>query len=153
MSQNLILFRPAAPERPDAAIYTGPDDVVGDPNLSAADKRAILASWVSDARAVENAPTLRRLDSGAVVEVAAVLEALRRLDLSVCARERVPRGPSPSREGGVVVRLPQRGRRSRGFDDDDDDDPPPTPARRRIPPRPIFVDAYGGPRRVAGGVI
>jgi hypothetical protein len=134
MSQNLILFRAAAPERSDAAIYTGPEDVVGDPNLTTADKKAILASSVSDARAVEDEPTLRRLDSGAVVEVEAVLEALRGLDPS----------------GGVVVRLPTRVARRKDLDDDD---PPPTPARAGIPPCPIHVDAYGGLRRLASGAI
>jgi len=132
MSENLIPFQPSTPEMPDAAIYTGPDDVVDDPNLTIADKRAILASWVSDARAVENAPTLRRIDSGAVVEVDAILEALRALDQS----------------GGVVVRLLTRVARRRELDDED---PPPTPARSGIPPRPIHVHAYGGARRLAGG--
>jgi hypothetical protein len=132
MSENLILFQPSARACADAPVYTGPDDVVGDPNLKTADKRAILASWVSDARAVEDAPTLRRLDSGAVVEVDAILEALRGLD----------------RSGGVVVRLPTRVARRRDLDDDD---PPPTPARPGLPPRPIHVDAYGAPRRLAGG--
>jgi hypothetical protein len=134
MNENLIPFHPSVPAAPDAAIYTGPDDVVGDPNLTTADKRAILASWVSDARAVEDTPTLRRLDSGAVVEVGAILEALRGLD----------------RSGGVVVRLPARaGRRS----EPSDDDPSPTPARSGIPPHPIHVDAYGAPRRYVGGAI
>ena len=137
MSQNITCFKPGSPAPApslDATIYTGPDDVVDDPNLTLADKRAILASWVSDARAVESAPTLRRLDSGAVVEVGAILEALRRLDHS----------------GGVVVRLPTRRARRKPCDDDD---PPPTPARSELPPRPIFVDAYGAPRRLACGVV
>jgi hypothetical protein len=122
MSQTIIHLRPGlstpAPP-PDASIYTGPDDVVGDPNLTADDKRAVLASWVSDAKAIEDAPTLRRLDSGAVVEVGAILEALRRLD----------------QLGAVVLPLPTRGGRP-----PDDDDPPPTPARSGLPPRPIRVD-------------
>ena len=130
MNDNLIPFQPSTPARPDAAIYTGPDDVVGDPNLTTADKRAILASWVSDARAVDDAPTLRRLDSGAVAEVDAVLEALRTLECS----------------GGVVVRLPKPAARRR---DPGDDDPSPSPAKAGIPAPPIRVDAYGGPRRFA----
>ena len=133
MSENLIPIQLSAPARLDAAIYTGPDDVVGDPNLTTADKRAILASWVSDARAVENAPTLRRLASGAVVEVAAVLEALHALD----------------RSGGAIVRFPTRTARRK---DPNDDDPSPTPARAGIPPRPIHVDAYGALRRYVSGV-
>ena len=48
-----------------AAIYTHPSDVTSNPKLTTAEKRAVLASWISDARAVENAPSLRRLDSGA----------------------------------------------------------------------------------------
>ena len=63
-----------------AAIHTHPDDIVNDPDLSDADKRGILASWISDARAVENAPSLRRLDSGAVIEVDAIQQALVLLD-------------------------------------------------------------------------
>jgi hypothetical protein len=55
-----------------AAIHTHPDDIVNDPDLSEVEKRGILASWISDARAVESAPSLRRLDSGAVVEVDAI---------------------------------------------------------------------------------
>ena len=46
------------------------------------EKKAVLASWISDARAVESAPSLRRLDSGAVVEVDAILRALVLLDES-----------------------------------------------------------------------
>ena len=133
MNENPIPFRQSTPVRPDAAIYTGPDDVLADPNLTTAGKRAILASWVSDAHAVENAPKLRRLDSGAAVEVAAVLEALRGLD----------------RSGGVIVRLPTRATRRK----DSDDDPSPRPARAKIPARPIRVDANGGFRRLAGGAV
>jgi hypothetical protein len=131
MNENLMRFEAPAPSCPDASIYTGPDDVVGDPRLTLAEKRAILASWVSDARAVEDAPTLRRLDSGARIEVGKILASLRALD----------------RSGGVVVRMPTRaGRRP------DDDDPPPTPARSGMPPRPVFVDAYAALRRFAAGV-
>ena len=68
-----------APTRPAATIYAHPEDVSNDPKLpTAARKRAIFASWISDARAVENAPALLRLrlDSGAVVEVDAILLVL-----------------------------------------------------------------------------
>jgi hypothetical protein len=50
-----------------ASIYTHPSDVTNDATLTIAEKKAILASWISDARAVEDAHSLRRLDSGAVV--------------------------------------------------------------------------------------
>ena len=75
MTQSSSLFQSsrssAAPY--GAAIYTHPSDVTSNPKLTTAEKRAILASWISDARAVENAPSFRRLDSGAVVEVDAIL--------------------------------------------------------------------------------
>jgi hypothetical protein len=63
-----------------AAIYTHPRDVTSDPKLTTAKKRAVLASWISDARTVENAPSLRRLENGAVVDVDAILQALVSLD-------------------------------------------------------------------------
>ena len=135
MSKNLIPFQPYTPARPDAAIYAVPDDVVGDPNLTVADKRAILASWVSDARAVEGAPTLRRLDSGAIVEVAAVLRALASLDRAEDAKliafTRRPRSV-------VKTWLSRIGRHG-----NDDDDPPPAPAGFGVPFRPTFVAAHG----------
>ena len=84
MNQSFKLFQSKQPRSPapayGAAIYTHPSDVTNDPNLTTAEKRAILASWISDARAIENAPSLRRLDSGAVVDVDAILQALSSLD-------------------------------------------------------------------------
>src|ERR1700733_122582 len=82
MNQSFSLFQStrssAAPYA--ATIYTHPSDVTSDPKLTTAEKKAVLASWISDARAVENAPSLRRLDSGAVVEVDSILQALVLLD-------------------------------------------------------------------------
>ena len=84
MNQSFNPFQSSQPRCPrtgcEAAIYTHPDDVTSDPKLTTAEKRAVLASWISDARAVENAPSLRRLDSGAVVDVDAILQALGSLD-------------------------------------------------------------------------
>src|ERR1700722_266 len=82
MSQSFNPFRTThleslrLPRSRGAAIYTHPDDVASDPDLTLAEKRAVLASWILDARAVEDSPSLRRLDSGAVVEVDAILRAL-----------------------------------------------------------------------------
>ena len=135
MNENTVSFQPFTPARPDAAIYTGPDDVVADPDLTTAEKRAILASWVSDVRAVEDAPTLRRLDSGAVVEVAAVLRALASLDRAEDAKLiAFTRG----RRGIVKTWLSRI-----GSPRDDDDDPPPAPAGFGVPFRPTFVAAHG----------
>jgi len=42
-----------------AQAFGHPSDVVNDPDLTLNEKRAILASWASDACAVEAAPGLR----------------------------------------------------------------------------------------------
>ena len=56
-------------------------DVVDNPDLTLNEKRAILASWASDACAVEAAPALRRVPgSKQLVKVDEILEALRALD-------------------------------------------------------------------------
>ncbi len=61
--------------------FSHPFDVLKDPWLEPTEKRAILASWASDACAVEDAPTLRRLvGADEPVALGDVLEALRRLD-------------------------------------------------------------------------
>jgi len=61
--------------------FDAPVDVLKDPVLDVAEKRAILSSWASDACAVENQPGLRWLiGSPGPVPLADVLEALGRLD-------------------------------------------------------------------------
>ena len=42
-----------------AQAFSHPSEVVNDPDLTLNEKRAILASWASDACAVEAAPSLR----------------------------------------------------------------------------------------------
>lgn len=63
-----------------AAAFNHPDDVLSHPGLTAAEKRVILASWASDAHAVENSPWLRQLECGARIPLSEVLSALRTLD-------------------------------------------------------------------------
>jgi hypothetical protein len=64
-----------------ARVFTRPSEVVAHPELSSGEKRAILASWASDACAVEAAPSLRRLPGAATpVDIDEVLAALRALD-------------------------------------------------------------------------
>jgi hypothetical protein len=43
-------------------VFSHPRDVVTDPKLSLAEKRAILASWASDASAIASCPALRAPD-------------------------------------------------------------------------------------------
>ena len=61
--------------------FTIPDDVLKDPDLSVAEKRAILRSWASDASAVQDDPTLRwLLGSPEPVPFVEVRDALLRLE-------------------------------------------------------------------------
>jgi hypothetical protein len=58
-----------------------PRDVLKDPLLDLAEKRAVLSSWASDASAVQDEPTLRwLLGTAEPVPLAEVREALQRLD-------------------------------------------------------------------------
>src|ERR1700677_1936451 len=103
-----------------AAIYTHPCDVTNDAKLSTEEKRAILASWISDARAVENAPSLRQLDSGAVVELDAIQRALVLLDDLAAGRGEPKRVPPSGRRRGVISRLLRRVGPASGANDNDD---------------------------------
>jgi hypothetical protein len=63
-----------------ARAFAHPMDVVRDADLTTNEKRAILASWASDACAVEAAPDLRVTTSGRVVRWDDIMDALRILD-------------------------------------------------------------------------
>ena len=79
-------LRPAAGDPFEASVAPGdvfrrPRDVLTYPGLSLAEKHAVLASWASDARAVESCPTLRclpgcRAEPVPLHEVFAALQAL-----------------------------------------------------------------------------
>lgn len=63
-----------------AQAFDHPTEVVNDPDLSLNEKRAILASWASDACAIEAAPELRTSARGTPVRFDDIMEALRMLD-------------------------------------------------------------------------
>lgn len=64
-----------------ARAFAHPRDVIEDPDLTVNEKRAVLASWASDACAVEAAPALRLAPgTDQTVSVDDILEALRELD-------------------------------------------------------------------------
>lgn len=63
-----------------AGAFSHPTDVVRDPDLTLNEKRAILASWASDACAVESAPALRSSPTGKRVTFDEVMDALCALD-------------------------------------------------------------------------
>jgi hypothetical protein len=55
-------------------------EVVKDPDMTVQEKRAILASWASDACAVEASPDLRQPPSAPVVRFDEIMNALKQLD-------------------------------------------------------------------------
>jgi hypothetical protein len=71
-----------------AQAFEHPSDVVNDPDLTLNEKRAILASWASDACAVEAAPDLRLNTFGRVIRWDDIMDALRALEREDCAKPR-----------------------------------------------------------------
>jgi hypothetical protein len=75
-------------------VFEHPQDVVSHPSLSLSEKRAILASWASDASAIASCPSLRAPEGlKAPVTIDEILEALCALD----ERPRNPPGGKPRR--------------------------------------------------------
>ena len=66
-----------------ANAFEHPSEVVGDPDLTINEKRAILASWASDACAMEAAPELRKGPRDSPVRFDDIMDALRTLDRQV----------------------------------------------------------------------
>jgi hypothetical protein len=109
--------------------------------MSVDEKRAILASWASDAHAVPHVPALRQLPDGSIVKLDDILQALRNLDelsdMPQPDRQRVVCGGAPKRRSLPLRLWPRYSPWRRGSDD-----PPPEPARRRAANRrPITDDA------------
>ncbi len=63
-----------------ANAFGHPSEVVNDPDLTINEKRAILASWASDACAAEAAPDMRVGPRGSPVRFDDIMDALRTLD-------------------------------------------------------------------------
>jgi len=75
-------------------VFEHPNDVVSRSDLTLAEKRAILASWASDASAIASSPALRAPKGlKAPVSIDSILEALCELD----GRPPNPPGGKPSR--------------------------------------------------------
>jgi hypothetical protein len=74
--------------------FDHPRDVVAHPELSLGEKRAILASWASDAAAIASCPALRAPEGlKRPVTIDEILEALQALD----GGPRHPPGGKPNR--------------------------------------------------------
>lgn len=69
-----------------AGAFRTPMEVVNDPDMTVQEKRAILASWASDACAVEAAPDLRQPTGSSPVRFDDIMDALKRLDGDAAAR-------------------------------------------------------------------
>lgn len=95
-----------------AKAFEHPSAVVNDPDLTLNEKRAILASWASDACAVETAPTLRHPSHGKPVAFDEVMEALRSLDEEARAPSGRARYKKRLRFTEVTDRLTQRLRKA-----------------------------------------
>ncbi|MBP1181187.1 hypothetical protein [Methylobacterium sp. PvR107] len=107
-------LRPPAIEPFEAFVAPGdvfrhPREVLGYPGLSRAEKRAILASWASDACAVESCPSLRCLPGcrAEPVPLDTILAALQALDDG--AAPAAPPAPGNPRRPGSLTRRWQRG--------------------------------------------
>jgi hypothetical protein len=127
-----------------SAVFAHPEEVLDDLTLTLADKRSLLASWASDALAVEDAPSLRQLPSGAVVRVDDIIAALKTLDLHELRHE-----ASWAFSQSFARRRSKPAARRRSMRPEDDDDPPPSAASARIPVarREVLIACNGGGSR------
>jgi hypothetical protein len=66
--------------RADFIGYFHPREIVADPELTVARKRALLARWMSDANSVSGAPDIRRSPAGVTTTVGHLRDALAKLD-------------------------------------------------------------------------
>jgi hypothetical protein len=74
-----------------ARVFRHPQHIVNDPDLTLNEKRAILASWASDACAIEAAPELRQAPGAPQpVRYDHVMDALRTLDRQASELYRAP---------------------------------------------------------------
>jgi len=91
-----------------ARAFEHPQHVVSDPDLTLNEKRAILASWASDACAIEAAPDLRQAPGTTQpVRFDDVMDALRALDRQAGEHYRAPpryRRPLENRIPGMFGR-------------------------------------------------
>jgi hypothetical protein len=79
-------------------VFEHPRDVVAHSELSLSEKRAILASWASDAAAIASCPALRAPDGlKKPVSIDEILDALKALD----GGPRHPPGGKPNRRFSV----------------------------------------------------
>jgi hypothetical protein len=97
-----------------AQAFTHPADVVNDRDLTLAEKRAILASWASDACAAEAVPVPHQPAGAPPVRFDDVVDALRMLERQIAVAYK----PRPHYRRVLERRIPGVfGRKSPGDDD------------------------------------
>jgi hypothetical protein len=86
--------------------FDHPKDVVVHPELTTSEKRAILASWASDAAAIASCPALRSSQGlKKPVAIDEILEALQALDGGPHHPPRHPPGGTPNRLRSIARAL------------------------------------------------
>lgn len=123
---------------PVKASPSTPQEVLSDQTMSIEAKRAILASWASDRRAVENWPALRRLDDGRELNIDDILDGLKALD-TVDGKPHL----------ATVLPFP-RSRLAHSRQPDDDLDPPPAAIAMSVPKHRPYLDATASQALVDG---
>lgn len=108
--------------------FTHPAALIAAPCLTPAEKRSVIAAWISDARAVEGRPELRQWLNGAIARADDLQDALNELDdQDPSSRHakllQAQRPPEPRRRRLSAFWRPRLDRR-RGWSRDDDDPPP-----------------------------
>jgi hypothetical protein len=110
------------------------EDVLGDARLTTQEKRALLASWASDANTVPHIPSLRQLPDGSIVNVGDILRALKALygmgETDAAGKSRTTLWTRPFTRRRLELRTWSRCGR-----EPDDDDPPSCPAHAAIRPK------------------
>jgi hypothetical protein len=96
-----------------ARAYGRPPQVLCDPDLTLNEKRAILASWASDACAIEAAPHLRTGPRGSVL-FDKIMDALRELDRRAAEAPINPKHRKLVRRHQIFSRCPNIGAPSNG---------------------------------------
>ena len=112
-----------------------PMTVVLNPAMTVDAKRALLASWASDARTVADRPALRHLDDGSLARIDDITRALKELDVVPASSSLTDLRRRPTRRRGARSKMAWLWRRR-----DNDDDDPPTPAPAGICPRPPILE-------------
>ncbi len=96
---HLFHFKTQVPELDrllnPSATYASPEDVLRDSTLALSEKKAVLASWASDACAIDSKPAWRQPPGySRPVAFDEIMTALQELDRSFTSPKDVPRRPS-----------------------------------------------------------